>query len=42
MLPGDDVLDMVREFAMLLEKLAVLATVAGSTPDRGARCGIHR
>jgi hypothetical protein len=42
MLPGDDVLDVVRQLAVILAQQAILAAVARSLPDKVSRGGIHR
>ncbi len=41
-LTGDNVLDLMRHGAMLLAKLAVLATISGPVTDKKPRSGIHR
>lgn len=41
MLPGNDVLDVMEHFTMLLLNVAVLAAVTGAFPDKPPRPGIH-
>ena len=40
-LTGGNVFDLMRHRAMLLAKLAVLATISGAVPDKKPGCGIH-
>jgi hypothetical protein len=42
MLFGDNMLDVVRQAAVLLAQQAILTTVIRSSPDKVARRGIHR
>jgi hypothetical protein len=41
-LSGDDMLDVVRQPAVLLAQQAILATIIRSSPDKVPRGGIHR
>jgi hypothetical protein len=39
---GDDMLDVVRQLAVLLAQQAILTTVICSSPDKVPRGGVHR
>jgi hypothetical protein len=41
-LPGDDVIDMVGEFAVFLVDMAIFAAVLRTPADEFARARIHR
>ena len=41
MLPGDDVLNVVRKIAVILRKQPLLATIARAPPDKVPRRCIH-
>ena len=42
MLFGDNVLNVMRQFAVLLRQAAILATILGTLANKMARRGIHR
>jgi hypothetical protein len=39
---GDNVLDVVHEFAVILRQQTIFATIPGSLPNKVARGRIHR
>jgi hypothetical protein len=41
MLLGDNVLDVVRQLAVLLRELAILTAIVRATPDEVAGGGVH-
>jgi hypothetical protein len=42
MLPGDDVLEVMREAAVFLAKQAVFATICSTLSDEGSRNRVHQ